>query len=384
MRRIYFDHSATTAVEPAVVEKMLPYFSDIFGNASSIHAFGQIAKKALDEAREFIASMLHAKPTEIIFTSSGTESDNLALKGLAWAEKKRRHIITSVVEHHAVLRTCEYLEKKGFQVTYLPVDHTGLVAPEAVRVAITPATFLISIMHANNEVGTINPIHEIGAIAREHGCYFHCDAVQTFGKIPIDVNEIPVDFLTFSGHKIYGPKGTGVLYARKGISFEKLNHGGHHEYNHRGGTENLAGIVGLAEAARLCQASMDSEQSRIGNLRDQLFEKLQASIPKVKLNGHPTQRLAGHLNLAFEGIEGEALLLSLDLKGIAASSGSACTSGATEPSHVLLAMGVPAVLAQSSLRFTLGRHNTRQDVDTAAEVLPEIVKRLRSISPFSK
>jgi len=383
LQRVYFDNSATTPIDDRVLERMLPYLKENFGNASSIHRYGQKARVALTEAREKIASVLNATPAEIIFTSGGTESDNLALKGLAYPETKRRHIITSAVEHHAVLNTCKYLEKKGFRVTYLPVDQTGMVDPEVVQRNISDDTFLISIMHANNEVGTINPIAEIGELARAHKILFHCDAVQTFGKIPVDVKFLKVDLLSISGHKIYGPKGSGALYVRKGILLEKLNHGGHHEYNRRAGTENIPAIVGFGEAAMICQQEMKADYEKVKSLRDELFQRIQSVIPDVFLNGHPEKRLPGHLNLAFKGIEGEALLLSLDFKGVAASSGSACTSGATEPSHVLLAMGTAPFLAQSSIRFTLGRQNTTEDINYALEVIPEVVARLRKISPFN-
>ncbi|MBN2090598.1 cysteine desulfurase NifS [candidate division KSB1 bacterium] len=383
MQRVYFDNSATTLMDSRVLEKMLPYLKDNFGNASSIHSYGQKARVALSEAREKIATVLNASPAEIIFTSGGTESDNLAIKGLAYLETKRRHIITSAIEHHAVLNTIKYLEKKGFRVTYLPVDQTGMVDPEAVRRHISDDTFLISMMHANNEVGTINPIDKIGELAREHKVFFHCDAVQSFGKIPVDVKSLKVDLLSISGHKIYGPKGSGALYVRKGILLEMLNHGGHHEYNRRAGTENIPAIVGFGEAATICQQEMKADYEKVKSLRDELFQRIQSVIPDVFLNGHPEKRLPGHLNLAFKGIEGEALLLSLDFKGVAASSGSACTSGATEPSHVLLAMGTAPFLAQSSIRFTLGRQNTTEDIDYTLEVLPEVVSRLRKISPFN-
>jgi cysteine desulfurase len=382
MRKVYLDHSATTAADPRVIEKMLPFFSQTWGNASSLHSFGREARISMSEARETLAGCLAADPGEIIFTSGGTEADNLAIKGLAGVQKEKRHLITSAVEHHAVLRTCEFLEKKGFQVTYLPVDSDGLISPEVVQKNIRKDTFLISIMHANNEVGTINPIQEIGEIAQAHKILLHCDAVQTFGKLSIDVKKMKIDLLTISGHKIYGPKGIGALYLRKGLRLEKQIHGGHHEYDRRAGTENLPGIVGLAEAAKICQPQMQNEQPRIAALRDTLFQKITGQIPRVHLNGHPQQRLAGHLNLTFEGIEGEALLLSLDMKGIAASSGSACTAGNTTSSHVLLAMGRPPFFAQSSIRLTLGRENTVEDIDYTAAVLPEIVARLRQLSPL--
>lgn len=382
MRRVYFDHSATTAVDPRVLKEMLPYFAKKFGNASSIHTFGREGKVAIEEARQRIATSLNADPSEIIFTSGGTESDNLAIKGIAFLQKDRKHLITSSVEHHAVLQTCEYLAKKGFHVTFVPVDKDGMVHPDEIKCNITENTFLISVMHANNEVGTINPIAEMGAIAKEKGILFHTDAVQSFGKMEIDVKTMNIDLLSISGHKIYGPKGIGALYVRKGIQFEKQNHGGHHERNRRAGTENVPAIVGLAKAVTICQEELPKESDKVTKLRNSLFEKINETIPKVHLNGSLESRLPGNLNIAFEGIEGEAILLSLDLKGIAASSGSACTSGSSEPSHVLKAMGVPPELAQASIRFSLGRGNSQADIDYTMEVLPEIVERLRSISPF--
>lgn len=383
IRKVYFDHSATTPLDKKVLEKMLPYFSHNFGNASSVHTFGREAKIALGEAREMLAWQMNAHPGEIIFTGGGTESDNLAIKGLAFQEEKRRHIITSKTEHHAVLKTCEFLEKHGFRVTYLPVDQYGLVSPAAIAQAITEDTFLISIMHANNEVGTINPVQEIGRIAREKQIYFHCDAVQTFGKIPVDVQKMNIDLLSVSGHKIYGPKGVGALFIRKGIRTEKIIHGGHHEYNRRAGTENIPAIVGFAEAVSICREKMGPEAVSLKELRDNFHRKICNVIPEVHLNGHPEHRLPGHLNLTFKGIEGEALLLALDLKGLAASSGSACTAGTTESSHVLSAMGISPFLAQSSIRFTLGRSNSIEDIEYTIDILPGIVERLRKMSPFS-
>ena len=381
MRKVYFDHSATTPVDPLVVEAMLPFLKEKFGNPSSIHSYGREAKVALEEARESVAEFCNARAADIYFTSGGTESNNMAIKGIAYELKnKGKHIITSKVEHHAVLHTCEFLEKEGFEVTYLAPDKYGMIHPEAVEKAIRKDTILISIMHANNEVGTINSIEKIGEIAMEKGVIFHTDAVQSFGKIPIDLSKLPVDLMSMSGHKIYGPKGVGLLYIRKGVRLVQLLHGGGHERNRRPGTENIPGIIGVAKAVELRKKLMDQENESIKKLRDKFYEKVNQAIPRVFLNGHPKKRLAGHLNLSFQGIEGEALLLSLDLKGVAASSGSACTSGSIDPSHVLSAMGIKPELAQSSIRFTLGKDNSEEDVDYALEILPEIVQRLRSMS----
>ncbi|MDZ7340634.1 MAG: cysteine desulfurase NifS [candidate division KSB1 bacterium] len=381
MRKVYFDHSATTPVDPQVVEAMIPYFSEKFGNPSSIHSFGRETKVALEEAREKVAAFCNVRPADIYFTSGGTESDNMAIKGVAYEFKKKgRHIITSQIEHHAVLHCCEFLEKEGFEVTYLPPDKYGMIHPEAVEKAIRDDTILISIMHANNEVGTINDIEKIGAIAHNKGILFHTDAVQTFGKLPIDLGSLPVDLLSVSAHKIYGPKGVGLLYIRKGVRLTQLTHGGGHERGRRPGTENIPGIIGLAKAVELRQLRMKQESERLKKMRDAFYEKLTKAIPRLHLNGHPKQRLAGHLNVSFEGIEGEALLLSLDLKGVAASSGSACTSGSLDPSHVLAAMGMKPELARASIRFTLGNENTDEDVDYVVSILPEIVQRLRSMS----
>lgn len=383
MRRIYFDHSATTAVDEKIVEAMLPYFSEKFGNASSIHSFGRAAKVALEEARENVADFCRAHANEIYFTGGGTESDNMAILGVAHQlADKGKHIITSQIEHHAVLHACEYLGKNGFDITYLKPDEYGTIHPEVVAKAVRKDTILISIMHANNEVGTISDINKIGEIARENKVLFHTDAVQTFGKLPIDLAKLPVDLMSMSGHKIYGPKGIGCLFVRKGIKLQPIVFGGVHEKNRRPGTENIPGIVGFAKAVELCKKNLGKEEDKICQIRESLFQKITGLIPRVRLNGHPHNRLAGLLNLTFEGIEGEALLLSLDLKGVAASSGSACTSGSVDPSHVLRAMGVKPELAQSSIRFSLGRANTQDDVDYTAEALVEIVERLRKMSPF--
>ena len=381
MRKVYFDHSATTMVDPQVVEAMLPFLNEKFGNPSSIHSFGREVKVALEEAREAVAEFCKVRAADIYFTGGGTESDNMAIKGIAYElREKGKHIITSKIEHHAVLHTCEFLQKEGFEVTYLAPDKYGIIHPESVEKGIRKDTILITIMHANNEVGTINSIEKIGEIAREKGILFHTDAVQSFGKIPIDLSKLPVDLMSMSAHKIYGPKGVGVLYVRKGIRLVQQSHGGGHERNRRPGTENIPGIIGMAKAVELRKANMKKENKHLKKLRDKFHDKITKAIPRVYLNGHPEQRLSGHLNLSFQGIEGEALLLSLDLKGIAASSGSACTSGSIDPSHVLSAMGVKPELAQSSIRFTLGKDNTEEDIDYAVSILPEIVQRLRSMS----
>lgn len=385
MKRVYLDHNATTPTHPEVVKAILPYYKEVFGNASSVHQFGQQARKAIDEAREKIANFIGASPKEIVFTSGGTEADNFALKGVAYAnEKKGKHIITSSMEHHAVLNPCKYLEKKGFKVTYLPVDKYGLVDPEEVRRAITKETILISIIHANNEVGTIEPVTEIGKIAKEIGIYFHTDAVQTVGKIPVNVNELNIDLLSLSGHKIYGPKGIGVLYIRKGTRIQPLIQGGHHELNRRAGTENVPAIVGLGKAIEIAKATMEKESMRLTNLRNRLCGGIGEKIECVHLNGHPGKRLPNTLNMSFEFVEGESMILSLDLKGIAVSTGSACTSGSLEPSHVLKAMRVDPAVAQGSIRFSLGKDNTEEDIDYVLEVLPEIISRLRAMSPLYK
>lgn len=383
MKKVYLDYNATTPVHPEVINAMLPFYEEIFGNASSIHQFGQQARKAIYEVREKVAEFIGAEPEEIVFTSGGTESDNLAIKGVAYAnEKKGKHIITSSIEHHAVLNSCKYLEKQGFQVTYLAVDKYGLVDPDDVKRAITKETILITIMHANNEVGTIEPISEIGKIAKEKGIYFHTDAVQSVGKIPVNVNELNVDLLSLSAHKIYGPKGIGVLYIRKGTRIQSLIHGGHHEKNRRAGTENVPGIVGLGKAIEIAKSSMDKESIYLTNLRNRLHSGIIEKIDYVQLNGHPEKRLPNTLNMSFEFVEGESIILSLDMKGIAVSSGSACTSGSLEPSHVLKSMGVDPSVAQGSIRFSLGKDNTEEDINYVLEVLPEIISRLRTMSPL--
>jgi cysteine desulfurase len=382
MRTVYLDHSATTPVHPRVMEAMLPYYQKEYGNASSLYQLGRNARLALDQAREKVAGALNARTEEIFFTSGGTEGDNLAIKGTAYALRDRGgHIITSQIEHEAVLNTCRYLEKSGFEVTYLPVDRYGMVQVDDFKKALTDQTILISIMHANNEVGTIQPIAEIGALARERDIAFHTDAVQSVGKMPVDVENLHVDLLAMSGHKFYGPKGVGALYIRRGMKIQPLAHGGHHESWKRAGTENVPGIIGLATALEVCVSEMEQTAQKEARLRDKLQQGILEKIAAVRVNGHPTRRLPGALSLCFEALEGEALILSLDLKGIAASTGSACSSGSLEPSHVLMAMGVPIEIAHGSARFTLGRGNTRQEIDYVLEVLPDIVERLRTMSP---
>lgn len=383
MRRIYLDHNATTPLRPEVLEVMLSYYKNVFGNASTIYSFGQEARKAVDDAREALACLIGAEPKEIVFTSGGTEADNFALKGVASALKgKGGHIVISSIEHHAVLFTCKYLEKMGKKITYLPVDKYGWLDPERVKEAITNQTILISIIHANNEIGTIEPIAEIGKIARTCGVYFHTDAVQTVGKIPINVNELGIDLLSLSAHKFYGPKGVGALYIRKGTKIHPLIHGGEQERKRRAGTENVPCIVGLGEAAKIASKEMKQEYSHVKDLRDKLENKIKDNIDYIRLNGHRTERLPSTSNISFEFIEGESLILNLDLKGIAASTGSACASGSLEPSHVLLAIGVPPAIAQGSIRFSLGRDNQKEDIDYTVENLVEIVGRLREMSPL--
>jgi cysteine desulfurase len=400
-KRIYMDHNATTPLREEVLEVMLPYLGEQFGNPSSLHAFGIQARRAIERARENVAAALGARPREIVFTGCGTESDNQAIKGVAFANQSREllplpgersphlhwkgdHVITSAIEHKAVLQTCRYLEKQGFQITYLPVDRYGVVNPDDVAQAITDRTLLVSVMFANNEVGTIQPIAEIAHICRERGVYFHTDAVQAVGKVPIDVKELGVDLLSLSAHKFYGPKGVGALYIREGVRSDPLLHGGHQERGRRAATENVAGIVGLGEALELRLREMEAEAKRLTALREQLYEGIVAQIDHVYLNGHPTERLPGTLSLCFDYIEGEAIIIGLDLAGVAVSSGSACTSASLEPSHVLLAMGVHPAVAQGSIRFSLGRENIEADVNHVLETLPPIVERLRAVSMFSE
>ena len=383
MKRVYMDNAATTALRRDVLDAMMPYLTDIYGNPSSLHYFGQEAHKAVENARHQVASALNAEDNEIVFTGCGTEADNMALKGIAEKyQSKGKHIITSSVEHHAILHTCEYLEKHGFEVTYLPVDEYGMVKAEQVRDAIRSDTILVSIMFANNEVGTIMPIKEIGAVCREKGVLFHTDAVQAVGHAAIDVKAMNIDLLSLSAHKLHGPKGVGALYIRKGIVVPPLLHGGAQERRKRAGTENVAGIVGLGKAIEIACSDIEGTAKRMCYLRDKLINGIEASIPEVKLNGHRTERLPGNVNFSIKYIEGESILLMLDINGIAASSGSACTSGSLDPSHVLLAMGMPHETAHGSLRLTLGDDTTEDDIDYVLEVLPEIVVKLRKMSPL--
>lgn len=382
MKRIYLDNAATTAVHPAVIEKMLPYFTECYGNASSVHFVGRDARKALEESRRKVAAVLNCKPQEVYFTSGGTESDNWALKGAAFANRKKgNHIITSAIEHHAILHTCEWLEKQGFEITYVPVDEFGCVNPADIEKAIKDETILVSVMAANNEIGTLQPIKEIAAVCHAHKVLFHTDAVQAMGAVKVDVQDIGCDMLSLSAHKFHGPKGVGVLYVKQGTRIENLLHGGAQERSRRATTENIAGIVGLAEALEIATADIDGKAAYLTNLRDQLIDGLTA-LPYVRLNGHRTQRLPGNVNISVRFIEGEALLLRLDMAGIAGSSGSACTSGSLDPSHVLLAIGLPHEIAHGSLRLSLSETNTQEDVDYVLETLPGIISSLRDMSPL--
>ena len=377
------DHNATTPVHPEVFEEMLPFLKDEWGNPSSIHWAARAPRKAIDDAREKVCAFLNCSPVEVIFTSCGSESDNLAIKGVALAKKsKGNHIITTRVEHPAVLNTCKYLEKEGFDVTYLDVDSEGLLSLDRLREAITPKTILITIMYVNNETGVIFPIGDIGKIAKERDITFHTDAVQAAGKLPLDVKSLNCDLLSISGHKLYAPKGVGALYAKRGVRLVPLIHGGHHERNRRGGTENVAGIAGLGRAVEVAARDMEKENERLKKLRDRLHKGLVERVPHVKLNGHPEKRVANTLNISFEFVEGESLLLNLDMLGVAASSGSACTSGSLEPSHVLLALGLTPEVSHGSVRFSLGKSNTEEDIDYLIEKMPPIVERMRSMSPL--
>lgn len=383
-KQIYLDHAATTPVASEVAEAMKPYFSEKFGNASSLHNFGQEAKHALENSRTVAARFLNARPAEIVFTSGGTESDNLAIKGIAFSNKgKGNHIITSRIEHHAVLETCHWLEKQGFKVTYLNVDANGFVNPDDVEKAMTKDTILVSIMHANNEIGTIEPIAEIGKICKRHNVYFHTDAVQSFGKLPIDVRKMSIDLLSASSHKLYGPKGVGLLYVGQDVKIEAMQHGGGHEHGLRSGTENVAGIVGFAKAIELANKRMKVEAEREIKLRDKLINEI-LKLKGAHLTGHPKTRLYNNASFYFEGIEGEALLIRMNEKDIAVSTGSACSSKSLEPSHVLAAIGLKPEQAHGSLRITLGKDNTEQDIDYVADNLQKIINSLRKISPFGK
>lgn len=385
MNRIYLDNAATTAVDPAVLQAMLPYYTEVYGNPSSIHATGRAAHKAVDAARRQVAAAIGAQAQEIYFTAGGSESDNWAIKGAAFAKKgKGSHIITSAIEHHAVLHTCAWLEKQGFRVTYLPVDEYGRVKPGDVEKAVTDETVLISIMMANNEIGTIQPIKAIGEIARAHKILFHTDAVQAVGAIPVNVNELGVDMLSMSAHKFHGPKGVGALYIRKGVRIDSVIHGGAQERGLRAGTENLPGIVGMGKAIELAVAGLDENAARMTALRDKLIDGILERIDDVRVNGHRTERLPNNCNVSIRYIEGEAMLLRLDLAGIAGSSGSACTSGSLDPSHVLLAIGLPHEIAHGSLRLTLGKDTTDADIDAVLDTLPGIVKSLRDMSVLNE
>ena len=384
MKRIYLDYAATTPAHPDVIEAMLPHFTDSFGNPSSIYSYGQEAKGAVEKAREQVATMIGAHDEEIVFTSGGTEADNFTLEGTVFANPERNHVITNAIEHHAVIETCRFLERRGFKVTYLPVNKEGLVNPSDVKNTITDKTCLISIMHANNEIGTIQPIKELAAIAREAGVLIHTDAVQAVGQIPVNVDDLGVDLLSMSAHKLYGPKGIGALYIRKGTKLVPFMHGGGQERDRRGSTENVPGIVGLGKAAEIAREVMTEEIERQTQLRDRLINSILEQIDGVRLNGHPTKRLPNNVNISIDYVEGESMLLNLDLENICASTGSACSSSSLEASHVLLALGLPHEQAHSSLRFTVGKWTTERDIDRVLEVLPPIVARLRAMSPLLK
>ena len=383
MKNIYFDNAATTKLDDEVLKEMLPYLKDNYGNPSSIYKLGREARKAIEDSREKIAKVLNCKANEIYFTAGGSESDNTAIKGIAKANKKRgNHIITSKIEHPAVLETCKQLEKEGFEITYISVDEKGIVDLEELKKSIKPTTILITIMFANNEIGTIQPIEEIGKIAKGNNIYFHTDSVQAVGSIKIDVQKLNIDSLSLSGHKFYGPKGVGALYVKTGVPFEKFISGGHQERNKRAGTENVAGIVGIGKAIELAYENLDEYNKKIKELREYYVKQVEEKIPYIKINGDMEKRLPGNSNISFRFIEGEGLLLNLDLKGICASSGSACTSGSLDPSHVLLAIGLPHEIAHGSLRVSIGKYNTKEEIDYLIENLMEIVTRLREMSPL--
>lgn len=383
MKRIYLDHNATTPVHPEVADEVCLRLREDFGNAGTLYSYGREAKKLVDDAREIMASGIGAKNEEILFTSGGTESDNMAVRGVAYGNiNKGRHVITSTIEHHAVLETCKALEKEGFEVTYLPVDEYGTIKLDELKKAIRSDTTLISIMHANNETGTIQPILEIGRLAREKGVTFHTDTVQTFGKVKINVDEMNIDLLSVSAHKLHGPKGVGALYMRKGVRMRPVMFGGHQERKMRPGTHNVPGITGLGKAAEIAARDMEGEGKKLLKLRERLWDGITANISHIRMNGHPTNRLSNTLNVSFEFVEGESLILSLDDQGICVASGSACTSDSLEPSHVLLAMGCLPEVAHGSLRFSLGIGNTEEEIDYVIQVLPKVVERIRSMSPL--
>ena len=388
MKRIYLDHNATTPIHPQVLEAMLPFMTDQFGNGSSIHTYGREARSAIDDAREQVAALINVKsPSEIVFTGTGTEADNYAIKGIAELQHNRsagNHIITSSIEHHAVLHTCHFLEKHGFEITYLPVDRYGLIQLDDLRNAIRDTTILISIMHANNETGTIEPIGEICEVAQEHGIPVHTDAVQSVGKLPVDVQALGVSMLSLSAHKIYGPKGIGALYIRRGTRLENLLHGGSHERNRRAGSENVPAIVGLGAAAALAQKSRETSVEHLEHLTNKLRKGLHEHIDHIHENSEPEHSLPGTLNISFEYIEGESLILRLDMEGICVSTGSACTSGSMEPSHVLAALGLPPKLAQGTVRFSLGKDNTEAEINEVIEKVPKVVEQMRAMSPAYK
>ena len=381
--RVYMDNGATTRVTEPVMAAMQPYFCEIFGNPSSVHAFGRQARKAVEAARAQVAAVIGAQPREIYFTGCGTEADNWAIRGTAYANvKKGKHIITTNFEHHAILHTCKQLEKEGFEVTYMPVDHDGLITPEQLEAAIRPDTVLVSVMYANNEVGTIEPIPELAAVAKAHGVLFHTDAVQAIGHVPIDVKAQNIDMLSMSGHKFHAPKGIGALYVRQGVRLERLMQGGAQERGQRPGTENLAGIVGIGKAIELATEDVEGRAEKMAAIRDHMIDRIMKEIPHVQLNGHPTKRMCGNINVSFYFVESESILLHLDFKGIAASSGSACTSGSLDPSHVLLAIGVSHEHANGSVRLSLCEENTLEEADYVVDSLVAIVKRLRDMSPL--
>jgi len=378
------DNAATTRITPPVLEAMMPYLTEIYGNPSSIHGFGREARRALEAARAQVAAAINARPNEIYFTGCGTEADNWAVRGSAFAQRKKgNHIITSAVEHHAILHTCEQLEREGFRVTYVPVDEQGVIRLDELEKAVTPETTLITVMTANNEIGTIQPIEEIGRIAKAHGVRFHTDAVQAIGAIPIDVQALGVDLLSLSGHKFHAPKGVGALYVRSGVRLQRFMQGGAQERTQRAGTENLASIVGMGKAIELATADIEGKAGKLAAMRDRLMKGIVETIPESRVNGHLTRRLPGNCNVSIRYIEGESLLLSLDLKGIAASSGSACTSGSLDPSHVLLAIGLPHEIAHGSLRFSLSEENSMEEVEYVLDSLRDIVQRLRNMSPLT-